>query len=487
MDTMDTTLHYGYDYGHDYGHDYGQYGHDSNSGFETVPSQLPVPVSTWFPLDAVADARNPASAAVASSSFSDLKRKREPVAQLGYDSQQCPTTSWNFLPTWPPATLQTTCSTTQLAFGALDTMPVSSQITLLPVQSELSSPQDLPLTLRLEPDPPQAELNLLREFSIRGVLCEHNRTRLYVRPLFWTAKHLEVLDIKLLRTKLHKSALTPIFPETPPKPAMDLPHGDEVEGPWTAAETAQYAGTNLVHCRYLKPFWIKCLTELLGVFNICPTSSCGDRLSFRFGQQTVSSLRVDAIYSHRCFSPDAPSIVVLDLNTLQEHRKNTIRRPDPGGRCNSPCAVIQWKKLRNIEPEKELEDPYIVAILIALAQEQRRVLDRRRDAAIKASRIPSFSEEPDASLDGIYESGVRGPRKKFEVFAILHSKQGLFVYRSQISAAYLDRFDKPSETIRAKPVVISYRHIPMLPSERLVSGMKSALFPYKNKLRDKAK
>lgn len=65
-----------------------------------------------------------------------------------------------------------------------------------------------------------------------------------------------------------------------------------------------------------------------------------------------------------------PALAYLNLKTVTSRRENSIEMP-VSNRFNPPVARLRQKKLRRLQPVREVEDPYIVAVLIALAQEQR--------------------------------------------------------------------------------------------------------------------
>jgi len=93
-----------------------------------------------------------------------------------------------------------------------------------------------------------------------------------------------------------------------------------------------------------------------------------DSLPFSFNQQRITSLRTSGIFS----SPSSdPALAYLDLDALRVWRNNTIR-PLNWQYGGGPVASLRQKQQRLLQPKNRFEDPYIAAVLIALAQGQRR-------------------------------------------------------------------------------------------------------------------
>jgi hypothetical protein len=66
-------------------------------------------------------------------------------------------------------------------------------------------------------------------------------------------------------------------------------------------------------------------------------------------------------------------------------RDDSIKIPTCN-RLNPPIVRLRRKRLRLLQPPVEVEDPYIVAILIALAHEQRQVNRRQGTGVVTAEK-----------------------------------------------------------------------------------------------------
>jgi hypothetical protein len=102
-----------------------------------------------------------------------------------------------------------------------------------------------------------------------------------------------------------------------------------------------------------------------------PNSREGDALLLRYGPHDEVSLQVDA------FSRSHAPVAYLDLDKVESLRVNTVytkfyRRLFQKRPHNKPVEAILKAKLRRIRPSIRQYDPFIVAVLVALAQERRR-------------------------------------------------------------------------------------------------------------------
>jgi len=105
---------------------------------------------------------------------------------------------------------------------------------------------------------------------------------------------------------------------------------------------------------------------------------------------------------------------------MARHRRNKLSGPGvpfgcrPRTPANPPGARIINKQLRRITPNDPRQDPYIAALLIALAQQQRLCLG---DGNNNASQV---------------------------LLATLVGDEWLYIYTSMVSLEFLDGLDNPS-------------------------------------------
>ncbi|KAK3933438.1 hypothetical protein QBC46DRAFT_402393 [Diplogelasinospora grovesii] len=154
--------------------------------------------------------------------------------------------------------------------------------------------------------------------SINDILRKHSRDRLFVPPLHWTSQHLALLECRFARKEigLHGYEQTQ-FPESLRLTACQLPGSFQ-------------AKTSIIH-------------DLLEHFKLRRYNT---KLSFHFD-----------------------GLAYLDLGATQLRRNNSV--PIPKCRLpNPPTIRLQLKRRQRLQPAKDFEDPYIAAVLIALAQKQ---------------------------------------------------------------------------------------------------------------------
>ncbi|KAK0724060.1 hypothetical protein B0H67DRAFT_99207 [Lasiosphaeris hirsuta] len=177
------------------------------------------------------------------------------------------------------------------------------------------------------------------------------RERIYAVPVRWTARHLQLLNCQFFHVL--------------PRDGDDFP---ALSLPIDFADEA----------------FLKRLTDSLRVGPLPPgTEHWNGALlknkenpdyPFRFGfnadRITIPMKAVDCL-----FTADprggTPILAYLNFNAIGKHRKETIGYPG-NKRCTNPiCDRIYQAKLCQYTPENKAEDPYIAAVLIALAQQKR--------------------------------------------------------------------------------------------------------------------
>ncbi|TPR06850.1 Methyltransferase domain family protein [Aspergillus niger] len=89
-------------------------------------------------------------------------------------------------------------------------------------------------------------------------------------------------------------------------------------------------------------------------------------LSFYFRRQSVASIWTEGVFSRKS---TGPSLAYVTFDGIQSRRSKYVHN-SPGKGFNEPVFRTCDKKLRSLQPANTIEDPYIMGILIALAQEQ---------------------------------------------------------------------------------------------------------------------
>ncbi|KAH8812751.1 hypothetical protein F5884DRAFT_856046 [Xylogone sp. PMI_703] len=189
----------------------------------------------------------------------------------------------------------------------------------------------------------------------------------------------------------------------------------------------------------------------------------------------LASYNIQPFRWHFLSESVTPSLAYISLYTIRSLREKYIRTARCN-RMNPPVAMIWKKKLQNLQPPNEAEDPYIVAILIALAQEQRRqqshsTEDEKADMTTLTresnSQVPSHTIITPENASSVF---------KVHVLAIPKSDaRYLYVYAAHITPEFLDQFDNPSQFSPSHPVCVSYHDISLVSVEKLAKELYNSL------------
>ncbi len=112
-------------------------------------------------------------------------------------------------------------------------------------------------------------------------------------------------------------------------------------------------------------------------------------MELRFAQRSVNAhLRTDGLFAPSRGAPAA--LAYVDLDAVAKRRIESIPML-ADDRTNPPVARIRRIKQARVRPPEMLYDPYIAAVLIALAQ-------ARRQAKTPGKRISTKSKSGSGSL-----------------------------------------------------------------------------------------
>ncbi|KAH7248417.1 hypothetical protein B0J15DRAFT_498480 [Fusarium solani] len=296
--------------------------------------------------------------------------------------------------------------------------------------------------------------------SLNGVLRQH-RKRLYIHPLQWTSQHLHVLGCEFVTQS--RTPSPPLEEITPSDPNEDLRPQQTVDASPNAIK-AMKALKSLRSEFNNEKGRIWAIDDLMAAYGFAhrprPSSSGHDLLPFGYGARVVASLKVDRVYSHSCaFAAylDLDRIDLLRTDTVYTswHRKLFEKWPD-----NEPVKRILEAKLRRIQPSAQQYDPFILAVLVALAQERRRPCPTRN-----AAETPSAVLKPDSNTR-LSRHVIDLMASSMQVYVLATTScdsTHLWAYTARFPAPFLDKFDQPSQACYADPLAISYFKIPLSP------------------------
>jgi hypothetical protein len=257
--------------------------------------------------------------------------------------------------------------------------------------------------------------------SINGILRQHARERLYVQPLHWTAQQLRLLKCVFIRQR-HAACRT-----TGTQTTVDERKAQSVA---KVAEDLKSLCTP-----EFKAITIWDMLREHGFYKSC-TGSTSELL---FNQRPVAKLETDGLFAP---SPKAPAtLAFLNLDTVAQWRSKSVPMPK-SNRMNPPVARIRKRRQAQIQPSKKFHDPYIVAVLIALAQAQRHAGILPESCCDSSTRI----------LPNILG---------FKVHLLATSSQRLHIYTTCVTLTFLDRFDKPSQCSLAETLPFYDTRLPL--------------------------
>ncbi|KAK5657164.1 hypothetical protein OQA88_3221 [Cercophora sp. LCS_1] len=251
----------------------------------------------------------------------------------------------------------------------------------------------------------------MRQLSISQIISIHPREPLYTHPLVWTARHIDLLSCEFFDDGT--IAIVPLVPPIVPEPPQEQPNPNILPTSTTLPTNYPSAPDNALN---LDDEWPRCFANLRGDTSAAHSlATCRNSIS---KQRALSQL--------------------LGLVPCR-----------PRAPANPPGARIINKQLRRITPDDPREDPYIAALLIALAQKQRL----------------NFGDD----------NG--GPQV---LLATLLGDEWLYIYTSLVSLEFLDGLDKPSRPPPAGAqsrlgMAIHRRRLAFKPHETLPQRLAAAV------------
>ncbi|RAL04869.1 uncharacterized protein BO80DRAFT_441717 [Aspergillus ibericus CBS 121593] len=305
--------------------------------------------------------------------------------------------------------------------------------------------------------------------SINNLLRANSRERLYVLPICWTLRQPRLLGCHFTLEKIRWGKGDP-----PSKSVVQILRDQHpaYKSPIYAIAQLTLPGTLAA-----KKCDVANILRCYNLFSLGPDSS----LSFSFAQREAALLPTDGIFA----PPGAPpSLAYITFDFIQTLRKKTVYRP-PGGRRNRPVVNLHQKRLRSLEPPNPAEDPYLIAMLIALAQAQRRQADtgERYDGQSTAHRQPRARTA--SAMDGMVPRApcLCGPEigktiqravQSFQVTVLATAgtvTECFYVYTATIPTEFLDRLDAPAQPLRSLPVPVKYFRIPLMPARKALGKL----------------
>ncbi|KAE8155246.1 hypothetical protein BDV25DRAFT_134993 [Aspergillus avenaceus] len=278
--------------------------------------------------------------------------------------------------------------------------------------------------------------------SIHSIICNNPRRRLYVKPIAWTSEHLQFLGCSF---NLQRAPRTKGPIKTP----------DQVG---SRSQRSQHAKRIKLQLGLPSTLTVKkfAAQEILEAYDLRPQGQ--ERLWFQFNHQHVANLPTDGIFA----SKDTPSILAfVTFETIQSLRQRHVRPSKSATVC---LLNMKRKKLKLLEPLNPAEDPYLVAMLIALAQDQRRQQQQKVQDTSTTTDVTSLkkSQQHCECMDQMVPCFAKS-FKKVKILAITGVlAKYLYVYTATIPTAFLDKFDEPLRYSPSDPITVTYCRISVI-------------------------
>ncbi|KAH7303563.1 hypothetical protein B0I35DRAFT_446442 [Stachybotrys elegans] len=271
---------------------------------------------------------------------------------------------------------------------------------------------------------------MVESLSMRQIIQSHQRGRLAVDPLCWTACHLQLLQC---------SFTDPV--EASPTARRDFAKRNGLCFILRTLESRKAAGRRS------------------GINNLISHAECPlksrQNLSFHFNSR-IYKLECTAFYDRR--QAQSPAIAAyIDREWISQMRREALYPRDDMNGNNVKGLEVYRKMLHSITPENPIAEPYVLAMLIGMAQEQQ-----------IAGLISPSQQDEQLSHNPVFNVRVLVSSK---------DKEKMHLYCADFTSAFLRKLDDLD--LPAEPSVVSIRiiAIPYEPHESLRDRLFSILLP----------
>ncbi|PFH57863.1 hypothetical protein XA68_14457 [Ophiocordyceps unilateralis] len=182
--------------------------------------------------------------------------------------------------------------------------------------------------------------------SINQLARIYPRERLLVKPLFWTKRQLELLQVSFDQ----------------PRPAPPI-----TRFAFTGEKSGEKVARSLLTMSLLTDRELAVDRVLANP--VCPLK-IRPNMFFHFGRRRRTLRGSNSLFLPQKSGTPTTVAVYIDEERIQVTRRHALRPKLEYSRGFSITYSLYEKKMKRITPLKSLHDPYIVALLIAAAQEQ---------------------------------------------------------------------------------------------------------------------
>lgn len=279
----------------------------------------------------------------------------------------------------------------------------------------------------------------IAKMSIYGIARQHCREEILTNPFRWTSRHL-----KLLRCSFERPLPEPLTPATYSVTEADY--------------TEERSGTP-----YLQEFfhyYYKIQFREQGIRLLLTTDGCPliayDALGLYFNGGVIKRLECVSLClrssMHTTLRYRRPLAAFIDRGHIELRRRQSISYRQM--RYNQPIIRLFNNKWAKICPHEPVYDPYIVTLLIGVAQQKRRHF-QEINCDEEATKDVIFSQV----LSTFYSKG------QCEVVGEEAFNGWMYLYQANIPLSLLDMFDNPKYAPSTPPSVsvqvIAIRYSPL--------------------------
>ncbi|PHH64719.1 hypothetical protein CDD81_3981 [Ophiocordyceps australis] len=320
---------------------------------------------------------------------------------------------------------------------------------------------------RVPPGPAEADFsNPPEPGSLSDTMRKNPRERLYLPPMLWTSRHLSLLNCEFSAEKLSPSADEPPLILQAPSDERASVHCVTSARGWAIRAVNQLANP--------------CAPQARASAVRCVLAACDFQVSECFSpslyfKTTAVNLKVDAIFASEPSGPT--SLAYIDLECLHSRRRTYINKKFAPREPSVSVSELIRKKFCRIQPDRNnLEDPYIVAVLIALAQHKYRSSGHFSVCRHSKYELPTWNA-PTSTVtpDGTQRAPPLGPFKVYILAWLRIPSRKLCLYTARISTDFLDKLEQPAKYVPSDTLLITYRPLPIKKPVQLLDTLDCAL------------
>ncbi|KAG8404894.1 hypothetical protein J3459_022350 [Metarhizium acridum] len=277
--------------------------------------------------------------------------------------------------------------------------------------------------------------------SLSATMKHHNRVRLYVPPIAWTPTHLKLLHLEFKLNHL------PDFCDHTRRDNC-APYKREVLRAARQLRCENAEAQQIAMGEILKHYRLQELERT-------------NRLELFYEGKKAARVLTDGIFKAES---GLGRLACINLGTVRALRNEYIWQRNPlylkrrkVQIPNRPVAGLRNKKLKRLKPAVDAEDPYILGVLMALAQKQ-------RQERVRVNVNPSGGDV----AEKVYAIA----------FPFIRARVAYF-YKAVIPSSFLEKFEKPYEAIKCDGFVVSYVTIRLDTAEETLSRLIQTLCSHK--------